>query len=114
MPTTAVAFAELARRHGDFALVGLAAVAALERDRIQTARLVYFGCVDRAKVAQCVSAAVAGLRLPVTDGTAFDAAIGNDLSPQDMPGLRASTQLRMATVLTRRVLNALTTGRIAA
>ena len=111
---TSVGFAELSRRHGDFALVGLAAVATIERDRIETARLVYFGCTDRAKVAKSVSAAVSGLRLPVTDTAAFETVIGNDLAPNDMPGLRSSTRLHMATVLTRRVLNALSSGRAAA
>jgi len=108
---TAVAFAELARRHGDFALVGLAAVATLEQDRIAAARLVYLGCVDRAKLATSVAASVAGLRVPIADTAAFAATIGEDISPDDMPGLRASTRLHMATVLTRRVLNALPAGR---
>ena len=111
---TSVAFAELARRHGDFALVGLAAVATVEHDRIETARLVYLGCVDRAKVARSVSAAVTGLRLPVTDHAAFEAAIGDDLTPDDIPGLRPSTRLHMAKVLTRRVLNSLSSRRMAA
>ncbi len=78
---TAVAFAELARRHGDFALVGLAAVAALEQDRIAAARLVYLGCVDRAKLATSVAASIVGLRLPMADTAAFAAAISEDLSP---------------------------------
>lgn len=111
---TSVAFAELARRRGDFALVGLAAVATLNHNRIETARLVYLGCVDRAKVANSVSAAVSGLTLPVATSTAFQAAIGDDLSPDDMPGLRANTRLQMATVLTRRVINALAAGRVVA
>jgi carbon-monoxide dehydrogenase medium subunit len=104
----ATAFSELARRHGDFALVGLAAVATLERNEIKTARLVYLGCGDRAKLARSVSSAITGLKLPVADGTAFDAAIENDLDPDDTPGLRADTRIHMAKVLTRRVLNALT------
>ena len=66
-------FAELSRRHGDFALVGLAAVANMQRDRIDSARLVYFGCVDRAKVARAVSAAVVGLRPPFAGSAALDA-----------------------------------------
>ena len=104
---TSVGFAELARRHGDFALAGLAAVATTQENQIETARLVYFGCVERAKVAESVSAAVAGLRLPVEDSAAFANAIRRDLTPDDTPGLRADTKLHMATVLTRRVLNAL-------
>ena len=104
---TSVGFAELSRRHGDFALVGLAAVVAMQRDRIGKARLVYFGCVDRAKVAQAVSAAIVGIRVPLADASAFDEAIRQDVTPDDTPGLRADTRLHMATVLTRRVLNTL-------
>ena len=61
-----------------------------------------------------MSAAVTGLRLPVTDDATFEAAIGNDLAPDDIPGLRAGTRLHMAKVLTRRVLNSLSSRRIAA
>ncbi len=112
-PNVSVGFAELARRHGDFALVGLAGVATVPRGRIETARLVYFGCVDRPKLAQAVSAAVAGLATPLQDTSAFDRAIHQDLTPEDTPGLRADTKLHMATVLTRRVLNSLS-GKAAA
>jgi carbon-monoxide dehydrogenase medium subunit len=104
---TTIGFAELARRHGDFALVGLAAVATMQRDLIGKARLVYFGCVDRAKLAQSVSAAVAGLPTPLQDASSLETAIREDLTPADSPGLRADTKLHMATVLTCRVLNSL-------
>ena len=53
----------------------LAAVATMQRDRIGAARLVYFGCVDRAKVAQSVSAAVAGSRRRCRIRRAFAQAI---------------------------------------
>jgi carbon-monoxide dehydrogenase medium subunit len=108
-PNMSVGFAELSRRHGDFALVGLAAVAT-GRSAIDSARLVYFGCVDRAKVARSVSAAVAGLRAPVKDNAVFEKAVREDLDPDDTPGLRASTKLHLATVLTRRVLTTLSEG----
>src|SRR5262249_6283668 len=72
---TMIGLAEWARRHGDFALVGLAAVATMQHDRLGRARLAYFGCVDRAKLAPSVSAAVAGLALPLPDAAAFEAAI---------------------------------------
>jgi carbon-monoxide dehydrogenase medium subunit len=106
-PGAMIGFAELARRHGDFALVGLAVVATMQRDRIGNARIAYFGCVDRAKLAPSVSAAVDGLALPMPSAAAFEAAIRTDLRPEDTPGLRADTKLHMATVLTRRVLNSL-------
>jgi carbon-monoxide dehydrogenase medium subunit len=112
-PGTSVGFAELSRRHGDFALVGLAVVATMRGDRIGTARVAYFGCVDRAKLARAVSAAVAGLTTPLADASAFQQAIGLDLTPEDTPGLRADTKLHMASVLTRRVLNSLS-DRVAA
>ena len=102
---TATGFAELSRRRGDFALVGLAAVATMERQRIGAARLVYFGCGDRPQVAKSVSAAVSGLTAPLPDTSAFAAAIRQDLAPTDTPGLRADTRLHMATALTRRMLN---------
>jgi len=104
---TSVGFAELARRHGDFALVGLAAVATMQRDQINNARLTYFGCVNHAKVAQSVSAVVVGLAMPLLNTSAFEEAIRVDLAPDDAAGLRADTKLHMATVLTRRVLNSL-------
>ena len=105
---TSAGFAELSRRHGDFALAGLAAMATVQRNRIASARLVYFGCSDRAKVAKSVSAAVAELDWPLPDHSAVEAAVKQDLLPSDTPGLRADTRLHLATVLTRRVLNAMT------
>jgi aerobic carbon-monoxide dehydrogenase medium subunit len=104
---TSAGFAELSRRHGDFALVGLAATVAMQRGRIGSARLVYFGCSDRAKLATSVSAALVGLPLPLPDVAPFQHAIRQDLAPGDTPGLRADTRLQLATVLTRRVLNSL-------
>jgi carbon-monoxide dehydrogenase medium subunit len=100
-------FSELARRHGDFAIVGLAGVAKLDRDRIAQVRLVYFGCVDRAAVAKSVSAAVTGLPLPLRDHSFLAAAVRRDLAPDDTPGMRADTKLHLAAVLTRRALNSL-------
>jgi carbon-monoxide dehydrogenase medium subunit len=102
-----VGFAELSRRHGDFALVGLAATVAMQRGRIDKARLVYFGCTDHAKVAEAVSAAITGQTIPLPDVSSFEEAIHKDLSPDDTPGLRAGTRIHLATVLTRRVLNSL-------
>lgn len=100
-------FAELARRHGDFALVGLAATAHIKGGEIHNARLVYFGCSDHAKVARSVSNAIAGVRIPLADSGIFEDAIGRDLQPYDTPGLRADTRIHLAKVLTRRVLNSL-------
>jgi carbon-monoxide dehydrogenase medium subunit len=108
VPTgTSTGFAELSRRHGDFALVGVAALAILRADEIESARIVYFGCVDRARVAASVSAALSGAAVPLEDASPYAAAIRNDVEPDDTPGLRADTKLHMATVLTRRALNSM-------
>jgi len=108
VPTgTSTGFAELSRRHGDFALVGVAALAILRADEIESARIVYFGCVDRARVAASVSAALSGAAVPLEDASPYAAAIRNDVKPDDTPGLRADTKLHMATVLTRRALNSM-------
>lgn len=104
---TSTGFAELSRRHGDFALAGVAAVATLRGNTIETARVVYFGCVDRARVAASVSKALSGVAAPLKDSSAYDTAIRTDLTPDDTPGLRADTKLHMAAVLTRRVLNSM-------
>jgi aerobic carbon-monoxide dehydrogenase medium subunit len=40
------AFIELARRHGDYAVVGLAASASLQNQRLSAVRLAWFGLVD--------------------------------------------------------------------
>ena len=92
----------------------LAALAILRAGEIAKRALVYFGCVDRAKVATTVSAALSGAcacRLP--DASPSQQAIRQDLTPDDTPGLRADTRLHMATVLTRRVLNAMVGKRTA-
>jgi carbon-monoxide dehydrogenase medium subunit len=104
---TAVGFAELARRHGDFPLVGLAVAANVQRGRISNVRLVYFGPVDRPRLARLVSSAVEGLTLPFHDFAPFEGALLDDLAAEDTPGLRADTKVHLATVLTRRVLNSL-------
>ena len=53
------AFAEFARRRGDFAIVGLAALAQITNGRFDQLRLVYLGCVDRPRLAAGVAGIVA-------------------------------------------------------
>jgi carbon-monoxide dehydrogenase medium subunit len=107
-PQMLTAFAELSRRRGDFALVGLAAVISMDGGSVGSAKLVYLGCADRAKSAESVASAVVGQRLPLADNELLAQAVRRDLSPDDTPGLRAETRLHMATVLTHRLLNSLT------
>jgi carbon-monoxide dehydrogenase medium subunit len=100
-------FDELSRRHGDFAMAGLAATAQIEGNDIKTARLVYFGCTSHPKVARVVGEALMGSSIPLRNGETLDAAISKHVKPDDTPGLRAATRLQMAKVLTRRVINSM-------
>ena len=103
-------FAELSRRHGDFAVAGIAALATLDGARIADARLVYFGCVDHAGVARHISAALIDQVLPLGSTEALLDVLRRDLMPADDPTMRADTKLQLAAVLTRRTLNALQEG----
>ena len=103
-------FSELSRRHGDFALAGLAAVTTPDGDRIGDARLVYIGCTDRAKLAQGVARRLHGERLPLGESGWLPEAIAADLQPVDTPGLLASTKVQLAATLTRRILQHLRPG----
>lgn len=103
-------FSELSRRHGDFALAGLAAITARDGDRIGDARLVYFGCADHARLARGVAQRLRGERIPLADSGWLPEALAADLAPTDTPGLSAATKLQLAATLTRRTLEALRPG----
>jgi len=103
-------FAELSRRHGDFALAGLAVVASLNDSRIGDARLVYFGCTDRARLASGLAEGLRGERLPLGDARWLREVLAAELTPTDTPGLSAATRLQLAATLTRRTLSSLRRG----
>jgi carbon-monoxide dehydrogenase medium subunit len=95
-------FAELARRHGDYALVGLAASA--QDETLSNLRLVYFSVGPTPVRARGAEAALAqGPR----DGSNVDsavAALASDLHPDDDIHASAKVKMHLAGVLLRRVL----------
>ncbi|AMN41186.1 FAD binding domain-containing protein [Rhodoplanes sp. Z2-YC6860] len=97
-------FLELARRHGDFAMIGIAARIAMDGPKIANARVVYFGAVEHAKLARLTSAALTGLTAPIGDFSALHNAIQDDVVAQESPGLRSDTVRHLAEVLTRRAM----------
>lgn len=101
------AFAEFSRRHGDFAVAGIAMQAQVEHERITDARVVYFGCVERAQIAKNVSAALRGFDLSSGDAGRVLQALDADLAPEDTPGWRGATKLKLARTLTRRAIEQL-------
>lgn len=105
-PRTRVGFAELARRHGDYAIAGLAACAHADGQRLADVRLAYFGVGPTAIRARRAEAAlVAG------DLDAAVAALAADLNPPDDVQATAAVKRHLATVLLRRVAAQLTEAR---
>jgi carbon-monoxide dehydrogenase medium subunit len=103
---SAVAFQEISRRHGDFALAGVAAAVSLdEAGRCNRARIALLSVGDRPTLAARAAQALVG-RLPTADAirAAADAAATHDIDP---PGdIHASSRYRrhLVNVLTRRTL----------
>jgi carbon-monoxide dehydrogenase medium subunit len=95
-PDTRIGFAELARRHGDYALVGLAASARAEGDKLADVRLAYFGVGDTPLRQRKAEAAL-------MQGSVEDAVAALDLAPHDDVQATAATKKHLAGVLLRRV-----------
>jgi carbon-monoxide dehydrogenase medium subunit len=93
-------FAELARRHGDYAMTGLAATARQELNGQTFVTLAYFGVADRPVTA--VSAAACLARDGVKGLDAACASLGNDLEPNGDLSAAPQTKLHLAAVLLRR------------
>jgi carbon-monoxide dehydrogenase medium subunit len=103
-------FEELARRHGDFALAGLAARARVETQAVSEARLVFFGVGTRPVRARGAEAALVGRRADADALAAAGRALERDLDP---PGdIHGSPALRrhLAGVLLARVVRRLVDG----
>jgi aerobic carbon-monoxide dehydrogenase medium subunit len=95
---TRVGFAEFARRHGDYAMVGLAACARAEGKRLGNLRLVYFGVG-----ATPVRARRAEPALADGDVEAAVKALADDLEPADDVQASGAVKTHLAGVLLRRV-----------
>ena len=97
-------FLELARRHGDFAIAGLAFQLVLEDGIVADGRLVYFGSEDRPTLGLRALAAIRGQALGPAAAEAAVAALAADLAPMDNAQASAKLRLHLQGVLTRRAL----------
>jgi carbon-monoxide dehydrogenase medium subunit len=97
-------FMELSRRHGDFAIAGLACCARIEREALHDARLVYFGSEVKPTLAKRAMAAVEGKPWSQAVSEAACAALADDLDPIDNTFGRPATKLHLQRVLTQRAL----------
>jgi aerobic carbon-monoxide dehydrogenase medium subunit len=99
-----VGFAELTRRHGDYAIVGLAASARADGKRLADVRLAFFGVGATAMRAKKAEAALAG-------GNVDAAVVALDLEPHDDVQATAVVKKHLAGVLLRRVAKQLLEAR---
>ena len=101
---TRVGFAELARRHGDYAMVGLAACARATAEGLADLRLVFFG-VDLVPLrARGAEAALTGIEIDERGIEAAVAMLDQDLDPPDDVQADGATKRYLAGVLLRRVI----------
>ncbi|MCJ2103519.1 FAD binding domain-containing protein [Methylobacterium sp. E-046] len=98
-------FEELSRRHGDYALVGLAATGRRSAVGLSDLRLAFFGVADRPVLARAAAAAI-----EAGDLTGAQAALADELDPPDDPATRAATRLHLARVVLGRVAGRMRDG----
>lgn len=101
------AFQELARRHGDFALAGLAARARVEGDALREARLVFFGVGAAPVRARGAERALAGRRADADAIAAAQRALAGELDPPGDVHGSAALRRHLAGVLLSRVVTQL-------
>jgi carbon-monoxide dehydrogenase medium subunit len=103
-PGYASAFGELARRHGDYAMVGVAVHGSTERKKFSDMRVVFFGVGDRPQRAAHLEHALEGQAAAAKTIDAALAELDADLEARaDFHG-SAATKLHLAKVLAGRVL----------
>jgi carbon-monoxide dehydrogenase medium subunit len=95
---TRVGFAEFARRHGDYAMVGLAASARADGKGLRDLRLAYFGVGSTPVRAHHAEPALAD-----GDIDAAVRALAQDLNPPDDVQASGTVKIHLAGVLLRRV-----------
>ena len=100
------AFDEITRRHGDYAMAGLAVKATVSGTALSNVRLAYFGVAGTPVLAIKSGAALEGT---INDAriSAAQNALDSDLDPFDDIGCSAATKLHLAKVLLDRVVRRL-------
>ncbi len=103
-PGTGSAFVELARRHGDYALCGVAAVVTVDGDRAITAARVGLISVGAGPVVVDLGPAVSGSGGAVDPGRAREL-LDEAIDPEDDIHATAAYRRRLAHVLTERAVH---------
>jgi CO/xanthine dehydrogenase FAD-binding subunit len=97
-------FAEVARRPGDFAIAGVAAVAHGERGRCERARLVAFGAHERPVRLRGAEAVVSGAEASAALGERAAARTATDCRPPDDVHATAEYRAHLVRVLTEQAV----------
>jgi carbon-monoxide dehydrogenase medium subunit len=98
------AFREIARRHGDYAMVGVVLTTA-GGGSLDDARIVFFGVADRPVRVPAAEQALAGLAPGTEAGERAAAALDGALQPQGDLNATAEMKLHLAKVLLRRAIS---------
>jgi aerobic carbon-monoxide dehydrogenase medium subunit len=108
-PGYASAFGELARRHGDYAMVGIAAHGSTKGAKFSDLRIAFFGVGDRPQLAAQLARALEGEPATAQSIDTALAKLDADLAPRADLYSSAATKLHLAKVLAGRVLKQLLT-----
>jgi carbon-monoxide dehydrogenase medium subunit len=104
---TRCAFDELARRHGDYAIVGLAATAQAQAHTLQQLHLVFLGVGNIPVRARNAERVLEGQPLSAATLQAATAALGTDMAPTADLYNSAAMKMQLAGVLLQRLLGRL-------
>jgi aerobic carbon-monoxide dehydrogenase medium subunit len=99
-------FQEFARRHGDYAIVGLAAQAVVENDRLIDFRPVFFSVGDRPVLAR-TAASLVNVAVSAAQLSQALQALGEELHPPEDQAASASMRRHLAKVLLARCVSKL-------
>jgi aerobic carbon-monoxide dehydrogenase medium subunit len=105
-PGTVSVFMELAQRHGDFAIAGLACHGRFDGERVDAMRLVYFGSEAKPTIGQRAIGAISGQSWSEAVRDAAAEALARDLDPMTNLQGSAAMKLHLQRVLTKRALDA--------
>jgi carbon-monoxide dehydrogenase medium subunit len=100
-------FSELARRHGDYAVAGLAACAKLSGDRLSDVRLAFLSLGDRPLRAPACEAALQAGPIDAARLAQADAALRSELQPYADLTHSAAAKTQLAATLMQRAVRAM-------
>lgn len=113
-PSDRFAFDELARRRGDYAIVGAAIAAHFARETVEQIRIALFSVSATPYLARGAAAALQGTALGDDAVAGALRALSEELSPSEDAHVSSATRLHLASVLLRRQLLSLREARAGA